>query len=243
MPAQPDQRIVALSGGKDSTAMALALQEFEPGDYDYICTPTGDELPEMLDHWVKLGQLLGKPIKPVTSGRSLAGLIQVQRALPNWRMRWCTRMLKIEPFQRYCLERLPCTVYVGIRADEARDGAEHDMPLLIRQRFPLVEWGWGIGDVLDYLKRRGVTIPERTDCANCFFQTLPEWWRLWKYYPDLYATGESWEALTGHTLRSDGRDTWPAALKDLRARFESGDVPKERAAMKDRPMMCSVCAR
>lgn len=223
--------------------MALFLAEIEPADYTYVCTPTGNELPEMVDHWIKIGKLLGKPILPVTCGRSLGGLISLQNALPNWRMRWCTRMLKIEPFQRYCMAHLPATVFVGIRADEVRDGVEHDMPLLIGQRFPLVEWGWGIGDVKSYLKRRGVTIPERTDCAACFFQTLGEWWNLWKQHPEKYAEAEGWETATSHTLRSDSRDTWPAALKDLRARFEAGDVPKQRTGMSERPSMCSVCAR
>lgn len=235
--------IVALSGGKDSTAMALALAEMEPRDYTYICTPTGDELPEMLDHWLNLGRLLGKPILPVTNGRSLAGIIQAENILPNWRMRWCTRRLKIEPFERYIMHHLPCTVYVGIRADEVRDGADYDMSLLVNYDFALSRWGWGIGDVRGYLKRRGVEIPERTDCANCFFQTLYEWWRLWRYHPDKFAEGEQWEATTGHTLRSDGRDTWPAALAGLRQRFEAGDIPKRRMTMVDRPMMCSVCAR
>ncbi len=207
--------IVALSGGKDSTAMALALAELEPRDYDYVCTPTGNELPEMLEHWLKLGKILGKAIRPVTSGRSLAGLIRIQNCLPNFRMRWCTRMLKIEPFQRYVIDRLPCTVYVGIRADEVRDGADHDMPLLVRQRFPLTEWGWGIADVLGYLDRRGVTIPDRTDCADCFFQTLYEWWRLWKFHPDLYEQACVREDIIGSTYRSPTRDTWPAGLPQI----------------------------
>lgn|ERR1041385_2896043 len=59
--------IVALSGGKDSTAMALRLAEIEPRDYLYICNPTGDELPEMVQHWKHLEQLLGKPLEQVTN--------------------------------------------------------------------------------------------------------------------------------------------------------------------------------
>jgi tRNA(Ile)-lysidine synthase TilS/MesJ len=39
--------IVALSGGKDSVAMALRLVEVEPRDYLYVCTPTGNELHPM----------------------------------------------------------------------------------------------------------------------------------------------------------------------------------------------------
>lgn len=40
--------VVALSGGHDSTAMAFLLNELEPRPYNYVCTPTGDELPPML---------------------------------------------------------------------------------------------------------------------------------------------------------------------------------------------------
>ena len=54
--------VVALSGGKDSTCLAMALAEREPRDYTYVCTPTGDELPDMLTHWWKLEGILGKPI-------------------------------------------------------------------------------------------------------------------------------------------------------------------------------------
>ncbi len=236
--------IVALSGGKDSTALALTLAEAEPRDYQYVCTPTGNELPEMQAHWERLGVLLGKPLISLPAGRTLMGLIYQQRALPNWRMRWCTRMLKIEPFEGYVLAHMPCTVYVGIRADEAdREGvAYEDMGEGITRRYPMVEWGWNRGDVIHCLDRHGVVVPDRTDCAACFFQTLGEWHTLWKDHPDLYAQAEAAEAMTGHTLRSPQRDSQPAALKDLRAKFEQGYCPKPRT-MADRKVMCAVCAR
>jgi len=50
----PPRHVIALSGGKDSTALALALHEREPRDYDYVITPTGNELPAMKVHWAKL---------------------------------------------------------------------------------------------------------------------------------------------------------------------------------------------
>jgi 3'-phosphoadenosine 5'-phosphosulfate sulfotransferase (PAPS reductase)/FAD synthetase len=233
------KHIVALSGGKDSTAMALRLVEVEPRDYEFVCTPTGNELPDMVQHWVRLGRLLGKPLRPLVTGVSLGSLIRWWNALPNWRQRWCTRVLKIEPFQQYVAANSPATIYVGIRADEQdREGVEYE-----NRRFPLVEWGWDKAKVLSYLAERGVEIPKRTDCAACFFQTLGEWWALWHDHPADYLEAEAWEAQTGHTFRSPQRDTHPVALKDLRAEFEAGYVPKARATMDDRPRMCGTCAR
>jgi len=237
--------IVALSGGKDSTAMALRLRELHPEtDFDFICTPTGNELPEMVEHWLLLGHLLGTPLKPITSGQSLAGLIRRWNALPNWRQRWCTRVLKIEPFENYILARRPCVVYVGIRADEqTRDGVDYEKHGQIERRFPLCDWGWGLDEVLAYLELRGVSIPDRTDCAGCFFQTLYEWYLLWRNRPEEYEECCKWEDATGHTLRSEQRDTWPASLRLLAAEFVAGRVPTQRRKMADRPTMCSVCSR
>lgn len=236
--------IVGLSGGKDSCALALRLAEVEPRDYTYVCTPTGDELPEMVEHWTRIGELLGKPIEPIYARHTLSGLIYQQKALPNWRMRWCTRILKIEPFEAYVLSRRPCTVYIGIRADETdREGVDYEQLGGVIRRYPLVEWGWTVADVLKYLDCRGVTIPDRTDCGACFFQTLWEWYVLWRDRPARYQQYVEWETYTGHTLRSAQRDTWPAALDHLRARFEAGDIPKQRLLMKNRSRMCSTCAR
>ena len=90
---------VALSGGKDSTALALRLHELNPGTpYAYVCTPTGDELPEMEAHWRRLEELLGTPLTRIAHPLGLNGLIERMGALPNWRQRWCTRILKIAPY-------------------------------------------------------------------------------------------------------------------------------------------------
>ncbi len=220
------KHVVALSGGKDSTAMALRLAEVEPRDYIYICTPTGNEPPEMFAHWRALGERLEKPIIPVIGG-SLAGKIEEWGALPNWRQRWCTRVLKIEPYAAWLMQHSPCVSYVGLRADEEeREGGDYrDVPN-VTMDFPLRRWGWGLDEVLGYLADIGQSIPTRTDCMVCFFQRLGEWWELWKNNPEAYAEGVRWEKLTGHTFRSPGRDTWPASLEDLAAEFCTGRVPR-----------------
>jgi len=224
--------------------MALRLHELHPGrKHVYLCTPTGNELPEMVAHWRALSELLESDLTFVSDGKTLYGECLRQHCLPSWRMRWCTRELKIRPFQTYLIMNAPAISYVGLRADEidSRQGVDHAEFLGIENRYPLADWGWGINEVVDYLACRGVSVPKRTDCAACPLQTLYEWWRLWRVYPEEYRKAELLESTIGHTFRSDGRDTWPAALKDLRHEFESGRKPKE--AIRDSKRMCSWCAR
>lgn len=229
--------VVGVSGGKDSTALALRLAEAEPRDYVYLITPTGDELPEMTAHWERLERLLGKPLTRATNG-TLKSLIDQFGSLPNHRQRWCTRLLKIQPTIAFLARHAPAINYVGLRADEEeRVGIYGDVP----SRFPLREWGWGIAEVRGYLKARGITIPERTDCARCYGQRLVEWKRLLRKYPSIYADAEADEARTGHTFRSPNRDTWPAALKDLRTAFESGRKVRGEKS-EDGETACRVCS-
>jgi 3'-phosphoadenosine 5'-phosphosulfate sulfotransferase (PAPS reductase)/FAD synthetase len=211
--------IVALSGGKDSTAMALRLAEVEPRDYTYICNPTGHELPEMVQHWGKLERLLGKPIERV-SNQDLDYWIAFYKALPNWRQRWCTRQLKIEPTIAFIKAHQPATLYVGLRADEeTRAGIYSDD---VQSDFPLRRWEWGLHEVRSYLRQRNITIPERTDCYDCYGQKIAEWRRLYFKHRWFYDRAVHHEAETDHTFRSPGRDTWPASLTDLSEEFERG---------------------
>jgi 3'-phosphoadenosine 5'-phosphosulfate sulfotransferase (PAPS reductase)/FAD synthetase len=234
--------VVALSGGKDSTAMGLRLHELHPEiDFKYVCTPTGNEPEAMFSHWRKIGELLGTPIIPIVGG-TLKGKILEQKALPNVWQRWCTRMLKIEPYAAWLMQQGEVTSYVGIRADEPEreSGDYSDIPGVI-MRFPMREWGWRLSDVQAYLALRGVVIPARTDCEWCFFQRLGEWRDLWRDNPKSYKEAEEMEALIGHTFRSPNRDTWPADLAGLRSEFERGRPLRGENKDKTAELKCRVC--
>jgi 3'-phosphoadenosine 5'-phosphosulfate sulfotransferase (PAPS reductase)/FAD synthetase len=234
--------VVALSGGKDSTAMALRLAEIEPRDYTYVCTPTGDEPPEMFEHWLRLGEILGKKIIPLIAG-TLDELIEQQNAIPNFRQRWCTRMLKIEPFSKY-LESLekPVTSYIGLRIDEGeREGGDYNKVDGVKMDFPMRRWGWTLHDVRSYLSLRNVEIPKRSDCLKCFFQRIDEWYSFWEKHPDKWSEGERLEELTGHTFRTPGKDSWPTSMHDLRNVFEQGRIPKRARDGALQELKCRVC--
>lgn len=239
IPATEPRHIVGLSGGKDSVALALALRAVEPRNYEYICNETGNELPEWRAHIDKLEKMLDAPIKRVRYHTDLLGLIQELEMLPNFRARFCTRILKIEPTIEYFASLPPgSTLYVGLRADEEeRRGLFGED---INVRFPMREWGWTIDDVWRFLEKMGVCIPRRTDCAWCPFQRLEEWFSLWQNNREEYYQGVAVELMRGHTFRSPGRDTWPASLWELAQEFERGRQLRKRRTKTEPCRVCSL---
>lgn len=223
--------IVALSGGKDSTALAVRLSELNPEvDYTYLCNPTGDELPDMEAHWKNLECILGKDIIKVNSEaegyETMKAAVYTKKCLPAWHMRWCTDILKISPAKQFYHDHKPCVVYVGLRADEEtrKGGVFGDE---VEQVFPFREWGWTVRDVWQYLEKKKIRIPRRTDCGMCFYQRIGEWWNLWKTYPERWLEYEKWEQDLDRTILTKGKfSNWPHALKDLRLEFENGRIPR-----------------
>lgn len=217
--------VVGLSGGKDSTVLAFMLKEREPDtDWTYICTPTGDESPQMIDHWLKLEEALGKPLVRITNpaAPNLDAAIEAMNMLPNFRARFCTRILKIEPTIAWCVKNAPVLMHVGLRADEdEREGIYGD---LVKSRFPFREWGIALAGVLNFLEyigeKHSIVVPDRTDCLKCYHQRIEEWWNFWRNYPERFWKAALQEKQRGHTFRSPGRDTWPVSLYGLAAEFQ-----------------------
>jgi hypothetical protein len=242
--------VVALSGGHDSTALALLLREQNPDTpYNYVCTPTGNELPAMFDHWLKLGDLLGRRLVPIMAG-TLRSVIRQENMLPNFRARFCTRILKIEPYRKFLIEQAaigPVVSYVGLRADEeGRAGGAYGDIAGIEMRFPLREMGFGEDEVQATLRRFGVVCPDRTDCAWCYHQRLGEWFELWRDHRATAMEAVAIEKERGATFRTPGRDAWPTALEDLFAEFERGNIPTLSLNRMARERMaaggCRVCS-
>ena len=247
--------ILGLSGGKDSTALALRMKELHPDmPITYICTPTGDELPEMAAHWDHLEVLLGQPLLRLTAPDGDGGVLTLKKliskfgSLPNHRMRWCTRMLKIQPTEAFMLALQaagPAILYVGLRADE-----QERQGLFWRgeTRFPMREWGWREFEVWAYLARRGVRIPRRTDCARCYEQRLVEWKLLFELHPDIYEDAATDEDGAGASFRSPGADKgrWPTRLRLLAVEFLKGrkirGEDSYRKRVKDGTGACRVCS-
>lgn len=116
--------VLGLSGGRDSAALAVWMRENRPDlDMRYFFTDTGKELDEVYDYLGRLEGFLGKPIIHLNPGRDFDfWLKEYGNFLPSPRTRWCTRKLKIRPFEQWLRPELEAGThvhsYVAIRADE-----------------------------------------------------------------------------------------------------------------------------
>ncbi len=196
------RHILLVSGGKDSTALAIYMREKHPEiDVEYVFCDTHKELEETYDYLTKIEGVLEKPITRLSSGLGERGFdhhLNVYGGyLPSPSVRWCTKKLKIEPFEEYVGDD-PVRLYVGIRADEHREGYISTKPN-IEAVFPFKEDGIDKEDVLRILEESGVGLPEyyewrtRSGCYFCFFQRKKEWVGLLERHPDLYEKAKGYE--------------------------------------------------
>lgn len=185
------RHICGISGGKDSSALALYLQDRVP-EMEYFFCDTGAELPETYEFLTRLEVILGKPIARLNSERGFDHWFEVFRgALPSPQMRWCTKVMKIKPIEAWIGDE-PTISYVAIRADEAsRKGYISTKPN-IESRFPFVEDGVDHDGVMRILDDAGIGLPDyyewrtRSGCYFCFYQRKAEWVGLAERHPELY---------------------------------------------------------
>ena len=240
---QKVRHILSLSGGKDSTALAIYLHDRIP-DLEYAFCDTGEELPETYDYLDKLEVFLGKKITRLNPDRPFEHYLQIFRGvLPDPRTRWCTRKLKIEPFERF-IGDAPCINYIGIRADEAHRKGYISTKPNITARYPFVEEGIFKEDVVRILEESGLGLPayydwrSRSGCYFCFFQQRIEWVGLLETHPDLYAQAMQYEqdkedAETGNQYTWSQRESLkelmqPERVEQIRLENERRKAQKEK---------------
>lgn len=128
------RNVVALSGGKDSTAMLLMMLEKDIVVDEIVFCDTTVEFPGMYDHLDKLEQNLGRKITRLIPDHDFEYYVLYHEkknskvpktskyynttgyGFPTFQVRWCTRKFKINPMDKFL--RQTDTNYIGITKDE-----------------------------------------------------------------------------------------------------------------------------
>ena len=252
------RHIVPLSGGKDSTALAVHLSQEHPRvPFEYVFSDTGAELPETYAYFDRLEhvldarvervsalELLGVPEKPGRTAFDVVLFEHFAGFLPSPRSRWCTRMLKIHPFEHHVGSDRAYS-YIAIRADEQRKGytGSAGKPVVLSEKpnitpvYPFKDLGFQLADVQRILDESGLGLPEyyawrsRSGCYFCFYQQIAEWQGLKDQHPELF------ERAKGYEKQQDGRGyTWV----DGRSLDEVAEMPRRSVKAKGDDG-CAIC--
>ena len=248
---QKTRHLLGLSGGKDSSALAVYMRDRVP-EMEYFFTDTGKELPETYEFLDRLEAFLGKPIvrlnmdlDPNTNRDFDHWLTLYGGLLPSSQVRWCTVNLKIRPFEKYVGED-KAYHYIAIRADEDRVGYKPPKTSSLRNiepKYPFKEDGITKEDVYRILEENGLGLPDyykwrtRSGCYFCFFQRKSEWVGLLEQHPDLFELAKEYEKFNPETGE---RFTWsqgesleelsdPERIAQIKANTEKATASKKTA--------------
>lgn len=228
------RHVLGLSGGKDSTALAVLLHREIP-EMEYFFCDTHKELPETYEYLDRIKARLGIKINYLSAKRGFDHWLAIHDGLlPSPQMRWCTVKMKIKPFE-YFVGNDEAISYIGIRADENRDGYMSTKSN-IKPVFPFKERKLVKADIINLLKDSGIGLPDyyrwrsRSGCFFCFFQRKYEWVMLAQEHPDLFAKAVEYEQ-----NHKDGRTyTWTEGetLSELLERKDEIIANHEKALKK-----------
>lgn len=252
--------VLGLSGGRDSAALAVYMRQRHPElDIQYFFTDTGKELPEVYEFLNRLEGFLGKAILRLNPERDFDfWLKQYNHFLPSPRTRWCTRQLKIKPFEDWIRPMVAAgqTIhsYVAIRSDEdAREGYRSSNDRVIVS-LPFRENGIDKAGVTDILEAAGLGLPtyyewrSRSGCTFCFYQQRIEWVRLKERHPEAFEEARSYEK---SSLEHGSPFTWvqgesldeldkPERTAQIKADHDAR-LARQRSRMQPNPLRSEAC--
>ncbi|MBE0470971.1 MAG: phosphoadenosine phosphosulfate reductase family protein [Methyloprofundus sp.] len=200
-----EKHVLGLSGGKDSAALAIYMRQNHPElDIDYFFTDTGKELPEVYEYLGQLEGFLGKPILRLNPDRDFDyWLKQYNNFLPSAQTRWCTRQMKLKPFEDWVKPMLKegkiIHSYVAIRSDEPYREGYNATQENLKIHLPFREDGIDKPAVAEILENSGLGWPRyydwrsRSGCTFCFYQQKIEWVGLLERHPEAFKEAMGYE--------------------------------------------------
>ena len=215
------KHILGLSGGKDSAALAVHMNQRHPEiNIEYFFTDTGYELKETYDFLNKLKTRLDKPIHYINPRNSFDYFLKkYNNFLPSATARWCTIEMKLKSMEAWLKPALDdgqeIITYVGIRYDERGRVGYKPTNDLIKAKFPFIEDCIDKDGVMEILESSGLGLPDyykwrsRSGCTFCFFQKRSEWIGLKENHPKAWEHAKSLEKTAD---KHDSPFTW---IKDM----------------------------
>lgn len=174
---------------------------------------------------------------------------QIPVAGPN---RICTRVAKVERFERWLADRFgtePVEVWIGFEAgEEARAAKDPNAGKSAqrRNRFPLIEWDLCRCRCEQLVRAAGFSVPRKSACVFCPYASKGDWQTLARELPETFAEVAELEARKPPTKR--GKKLSIMGFRTLKDRegnpvgYRAPPLPEFiRGTYRPKPNPCAVC--
>lgn len=183
------RKYLSFGGGVDSTALMLFLLD-KGVDFKAVFVNHGGDMPETYDYIAYL-HVQGYEITEIKPDVSWKGHFSdiyeyffFHKSIPLRAYRICTHKFKIRPFNKY-VEK-PCIVYLGYDADERKRARKVKSKAGITYEYPLITNHLTRRNCKQLIRDCGLTLPPKSGCYFCPFQSVKEWRKLMVTHPDLF---------------------------------------------------------
>ncbi len=210
--------VVAYSGGVTSAwALGWALREFPRQDVIALFHDTQMEDVDTYRYLRQMAQALDIEITERSDGRSVEQVEDDEHALANNRMAFCSRILKVQPRERYFDELraqgiTDLTLVLGMSAHEDQrieraKGSAWAGGYTVR--FPVAELGITKQSCAYWSDGLGVPLPrmyrwsDHANCVGCRRGGKAYWLAVKQNAPDAFERAKAREAQFGHTFLKD----------------------------------------
>lgn len=186
-------RYISYGAGVGSTALlCYMIDEVRAGDIEVVFSNHGCDMPENYEYLAYVQKALDieitqvKPDIGTREGNRFENLYDYfifKQITPSIHIRSCTFKAKIEPFYKYA--KRPSIVYMGITYDEKRR-AKDSPKKYTKSVYPLVDAGISRMDALKIIEDAGLSIPQKSGCYFCPFQSKTQWRALYDNHRELF---------------------------------------------------------
>ncbi len=185
------KQYLSYGGGVNSTAMLLLLHD-EGLEFESIYVDHGCDWPETKEYVQMIAKKYSITVlTPQVEGyANLYEYADHYKIIPSRRQRWCTHKFKVAVINAY-LDK-PCFSLIGFSTDEVHR-AKLSYEDGIENRFPLLEREIDRQQCEEIIREHGLSVPIKSGCWFCPFQTIGQWKKLRRIHPDLYCKAKGLE--------------------------------------------------
>ncbi len=183
--------IVSFGAGQNSTAMIIMMKEERIKIDEIIFAETKNEMPETyiflkeFKKWCKKNRLKFTIVQSELG--DLKEYYEERKIIPYRMFRSCTDKFKVRPIYKYLkkkyeLEKI--NMFMGIASDEKHRAKLKRKNVVFT--YPLIERDIDRGKCIEIIKKEGLSVPVKSGCYFCPFQTKKVWVDLYRTHPDLF---------------------------------------------------------